>query len=171
MADEVEEDRARNRYIGPRCLSFFEDLVAETQSIINDGLIEVMAIENIRRDHVHAHIVYYTQNVDDELAFAFIEIVCLFQANTEPQLNVYHTMNDAYHLSFPLNNEFIQQNLRPCFRVWFGQATTYPLGWRDIRFNAYIQREMQMHAMTRRALQRGQLPEEIIYHILHMGLL
>ena len=170
MADELEEDRARNRYIGPRCLTFFDDLVAETQSMIDDGLITLMAVDAFREDHIHAHVVYYEQNIDDEPCFGMIEIFCLFQANEEPQLNVYSEVS-GQHLSFPLSNEYVQQNLRRCFRVWIGQAMSYPLGWRDIRFNAFIQREMQMNAMTRRALQRGQLPQEIINHILHMGLL
>ena len=166
--DDEEDDRPQNEYVGPRSLSFFEDLKAEIEAILDEELI-LGRIDDLRGSTYQIRRVHYRQDIDDQLHYGYITILYSFETDAQPRLSVYHQKQFDYSpiLSFPLNNEYVQQNLRPCFRAWVAQAFTLPHGWRDVRFNAYLQQQMLRHATTRRVLQTGRLPEEIIQYILH----
>ena len=166
---DEEEDRARNKYVGPRSLSFFEDLRAEVESLIDEGLITLNGINQHRADNYHIYRAHYRQDIDDRLSFGTIVILYSFAADAPPELSVYHNTpephsDDHIQLCFPLSNKFVQENLKQCFRAWIAQALTLPLGWRKVRFNAYLQGLIQRHALSHRALDR--LPENIISYIL-----
>jgi len=94
-----------------------------------------------------------------------------FEADTQPQLSVCHltpepNSYDNIQLYFPLDIAYVQENLRPCFRVWIAQALTLPLGYRKVRFNLFLKEQIDLHAMSHRAMSQGGLPPDVCRHII-----
>ena len=172
MADE-EEDRIRHRYVGPRCSSFFEALKAEIEVIIHDGLIILNEIiDEYRTDNYHVYRVYYRQDIDNRIRHGTIRIVYKFEEDALPELSVCHLTPEPHsyqniQLCFPLNIEYVQQNLRPCFRAWIAQALTAPFGNRKVRLNLFLCNEIQRHATSHRAMSQRGLSDDVIRYIHH----